>query len=222
MSWVTSPLAHELAVALGQTLLMVGMSGLLASLLGLPLGILLWTSALGQLFPQPLLQRFLSMIINALRSVPFIILMMAIIPLTRLLAGSSIGTAAAIVPLTLAAVPFMARIVESALAGVAKGLREAAQAMGATPLQIVWRVCLPEALPSMVQGVTLMLINLVGYAAMAGAVGGGGLGDFAIRYGYQRFDARLMAITVVVLIVLVQLIQWLGDQLSARLAHQQG
>jgi D-methionine transport system permease protein len=157
------------------------------------------------------------MAVNAFRSTPFIILMIAIIPLTRLLVGTSIGTIAAIVPLTVAAVPFVARLAESSLREVDPGLIEAAQAMGASPWQIVTKVLVPEAWPGIVAGITITLVNLVGYSAMAGAVGGGGLGDLGIRYGYQRFQLEVMVVVVIVLILLVQGIQSLGDWLSGRL-----
>jgi D-methionine transport system permease protein len=163
------------------------------------------------------LNRILGAIVNAARSTPFIILMVAIIPLTRLIIGTSIGTNAAIVPLSLAAIPFVGRIVESALKEVDFGVVEAAQAMGASPREIIWKVLLPEAMPSIVLGLTLTVISLIGYSAMAGAIGGGGLGDLAIRYGYQRFRGDIMLATVVILIVQVQVVQSLGDYLAKRL-----
>ena len=159
----------------------------------------------------------LGAIVNATRSTPFIILMVAIIPLTRLLVGSSIGTTASIVPLTISAAPFIARIIESSLLEIDHGVIEAAQAMGASPMQIIRKVLLPEALHSIVLGITLAVIALIGYSAMAGTLGGGGLGDLAIRYGYQRFQMDVMLITVVVLIVMVQSIQSLGDYFSKKL-----
>jgi D-methionine transport system permease protein len=167
-----------------------------------------------------LLNRIISWIVNAIRSIPFIILMVAIIPFTRWVVGSSIGTLAAIVPLAVSAIPFLARIVESALNEVQSGLLEAAEAMGATSIQIIRFVLLAEAMPSIIRGITLTTIALVGYSAMAGAVGGGGLGDLAIRYGYDRFEMGVMLATIVVLIVLVQLLQAGGDWLARRLAHQ--
>jgi D-methionine transport system permease protein len=155
--------------------------------------------------------------VNATRSTPFIILVVAIIPFTRLVAGTSIGTGAAIVPLTVAATPFIARLIEGAIREVDSGLVEAARAFGASPLQIVAKVLIPEALPGIVLGLTLAVVSLVGFSAMVGAVGGGGLGDLGIRYGYQRFMPDVMAAVVVVLIVLVQLVQSLGDRLARRL-----
>jgi len=208
---------NQLALALGQTLYMVGVSALIATVFGLPLGVFLATSERGEIFAAPIANRLLGAIVNATRSTPFIILVVAIIPFTRLVAGTSIGTSAAIVPLTIAATPFIGRIVESAVREVDPGLVEAARAMGATPLQIVRKVLLPEALPSIVLGLTLSVVSLIGYSAMVGAVGGGGLGDLGIRYGYQRFMPEVMAAVVVVLIVLVQSIQTLGDTLARRL-----
>jgi D-methionine transport system permease protein len=166
------------------------------------------------------LNRSVGVIVNAVRSTPFIILLVAVIPLTRFFVGSSIGTAAAIVPLTIAAAPFVARLVESALREVDRGLVEAAQAMGATTWQIVSKVLVPEAFPGIVAGITLTVVSLVGYSAMAGAIGGGGLGDLGIRYGYQRFLPEVMLIVVLILIVFVQLVQTLGDRLVRRLSHR--
>lgn len=162
----------------------------------------------------------LGWIINAVRSTPFIILLVAIIPLTRVIAGTSIGTAAAVVPLTIAVAPFIARLVETSLREVDKGLIEAAQAMGATNLQIVMKVLLPEAMPGIVAGLTISLVSLVGYSAMAGAIGGGGLGDMGIRYGYQRFMPDVMLAVVVILIVFVQAMQSFGDWLVRRMSHR--
>ena len=162
----------------------------------------------------------LGWIINAVRSTPFIILLVAIIPLTRVIAGTSIGTAAAVVPLTIAVAPFIARLVETSLREVDKGLIEAAQAMGATNLQIVMKVLLPEAMPGIVAGLTISLVSLVGYSAMAGAIGGGGLGDMGIRYGYQRFMPDVMLAVVVILIVFVQAMQSFGDWLVRRMSHK--
>ncbi len=207
----------QLALALGQTLYMVGVSALIATAFGLPLGVFLATSGRGEIFAAPAANRVLGAVVNATRSTPFIILVVAIIPFTRLIAGTSIGTSAAIVPLTIAATPFIGRIVESAVREVDPGLVEAARAMGATPLQIVRKVLLPEALPSIVLGLTLSVVSLIGYSAMVGAVGGGGLGDLGIRYGYQRFMPEVMAAVVVVLIILVQSIQSVGDALARRL-----
>lgn len=162
----------------------------------------------------------LGAIVNIGRSVPFLVLMVAIIPVTKILVGTFIGTTAAIVPLTIGAIPFVARLIESALLEVPTGLVEAAQSMGATPLQIISKVLLPEALPTIVNSVTITLVTLVSYSAMAGTVGGGGLGDVAIRYGFHRYDVVIMAVTVVMLIVLVQIIQSIGDALVRRVDHR--
>jgi D-methionine transport system permease protein len=203
--------------ALGETLYMVAVSAGISTVLGVPLGVILVSTSRGHILQNLWLNRILGYIANATRSTPFIILMVAIIPLTRVLAGTSIGTNAAIVPLSIAAIPFVGRVVESALREVDYGLIEAAQAMGASPLQIIRRVLLPEAMPSIVLGLTLAVISLIGYSAMAGAIGGGGLGDLAIRFGYQRFRVDVMISTVVILIALVQLVQSAGDLLSRRL-----
>ena len=210
-------IVDQLIASLGETLYMVGISGLLGTLLGLPLGVFLATSRGGEILAAPLTNRFLGAIVNATRSTPFIILVVAIIPFTRLIAGTSIGTSAAIVPLTTAATPFIARIVESAVREVDPGLIEAARAMGASPFQIVRKVLVPEALPSIVLGLTLSAVSLIGYSAMVGAVGGGGLGDLGIRYGYQRFMPEVMAAVVIILIALVQAVQSIGDTLARHL-----
>ena len=199
------------------TLWMVTVAAAIATMIGLPLGVFLATSGRGELFAAPLANKVLGLVVNATRSTPFIILVVAIIPFTRLLVGTSIGTKAAIVPLTIAAAPFIARLIEGAIREVDGGLVEAARSMGATPLQIVAKVLLPEALPTIVLSLTLAIVSLIGFSAMVGAVGGGGLGDLGIRYGYQRFMPDVMATVVVVLIVLVQLVQSGGDRLSRRL-----
>jgi len=200
-----------------ETIYMVLLAGALGTVIGLPLGVFLATSGPGEIFAAPTLNRSLGFIVNATRSTPFIILVVALIPFTRLVAGSSIGTTAAIVPLTIGAAPFIARIAETALREVDRGLIEASLAMGATPFQIVRKVLLPEALPGIVLGLTLTLVSLIGFSAMVGAVGGGGLGDLGIRYGYQRFMPEVMVTVVVLLIVLVQGVQMLGDTLARRL-----
>ncbi len=206
-----------IANSTGETLYMVAVSALIATILGLPLGVFLATSGKGELFSAPWINRVLGVIVNATRSTPFIILVVAIIPFTRLIAGTSIGTNAAIVPLTVAATPFIARLVEGAIREVDQGLVEAARAFGASPLQIVRKVLIPEALPGIVLGLTLAVVSLIGFSAMVGAVGGGGLGDLGIRYGYQRFMPEMMLAVVVVLIVLVQAVQSIGDRLARRL-----
>jgi len=203
--------------ATGETLLMVAVAAGLGTLFGLPLGIFLATSGKGELFAAPWANRVLGVVVNAARSTPFIILVVAIIPFTRLIAGTSIGTNAAIVPLTVAATPFIARLIEGAIREVDQGLIEAARAFGASPLTIVLKVLIPEALPGIVLGLTLAVVSLIGFSAMVGAVGGGGLGDLGIRYGYQRFMPDVMAAVVLVLIVLVQAVQSVGDRFAHRL-----
>ncbi len=206
--------------ALGETIWMVLPSSLFATLIGLPLGVLLVVTAPGQVAENGPTHRTLGWIINAGRSFPFIILMVALVPFTRFVVGTTIGTAAAVVPLTIGAIPFVARVTESSLLEVEHGLVEAALAMGATPLQLILKVLLPEALPSLLLGATLTVISLVGYSAMAGAIGGGGLGDLAIRYGYMRFETDVMLVTVVLLILMVQAVQLVGDWAS-RHVHRQ-
>jgi len=203
-----------------ETVYMVGVALVLSALFGIPLGILLVITGPRHIKPMPLLHRILSVIINVGRSLPFIILLVAIIPFTRWLVGTSIGTTGAIVPLTVSAIPFMARVVESALLEIDWGVIEAAQAMGATTGQIITKVMIPEAVPGLVLGVTMVAVSLISYSAMAGAVGGGGLGDLAIRYGYQRFRGDIMFITVLVLVVMVQGLQSFGGWLAARLNHR--
>lgn len=206
-----------LSKALGETIYMVVVSMAIASAVGVPLGVLLHTTAKGQILESLVLNQTVGSVVNAIRSIPFIILMVAIIPLTRFIVGSAIGTTAAIVPLVIASIPFIGRQVETSLKEVPAGLVEAAQSMGATPFQIISKVLLPEAMPGIVSQLTTVIIALVGESAMAGAIGGGGLGDLAIRYGYQRFRPEVMLATVVVLIVLVQLVQFLGNTLAKKL-----
>jgi len=202
-----------------QTLVMVGVSGSIGALLGIPLGVYLRLTDQGGVLANATAYKMVGALVNAVRSTPFIILMVAIIPLTRLIAQTSIGTTAAMAPLTIAAAPFIARLVEAALREVDGGLIEAAQSMGATTWQIVWKVLLPEALPGIVAALTITLVSLTGYSAMAGAVGGGGLGDLGIRYGYQRFLPDVMLAVVLILIVFVQIIQSAGDWVVRRLKH---
>jgi D-methionine transport system permease protein len=197
-----------------ETLEMVFVSGLFACVLGLPLGVLLFVFRHAYLVPKPLLHRVLGLFVNVVRSIPFIILLVAITPFTRLVVGTSIGTMAAMVPLAISAIPFFARLVESALNEVPAGVIEAGLAMGASISQVVMKVLVPEARGSIIRGVTLMLITLVGYSAMAGAVGGGGLGNLAITHGYERFEMRIMVLTVLILIVMVQCFQWIGDRIA--------
>lgn len=206
-----------LSKALGETVYMVVVSIIVATIIGVPLGVLLHTTSKGQILESPAVNRVVGAVVNAVRSIPFIILLVAIIPFTRLLVGTAIGTTAAMVPLVIAAIPFIGRQVETSLKEVPFGLVEAAQSMGATPAQIIWKVLLPESMSSIVAQLTTVIISLVGESAMAGAVGGGGLGDLAIRYGYQRFRPEIMLATVIILIVLVQLVQALGNTLAKRL-----
>lgn len=206
-----------LTKALGETVYMVVVSMIIATIIGVPLGVLLHTTSKGQILESLAVNRIVGAIVNAVRSIPFIILLVAIIPFTRLLVGSAIGTTAAMVPLVIAAIPFIGRQVETSLKEVPFGLVEAAQSMGATPAQIIWKVLLPESMSSIVAQLTTVIISLVGESAMAGAVGGGGLGDLAIRYGYQRFRPEIMLATVVILIVLVQLVQFVGNTLAKHL-----
>ncbi|WP_423196367.1 MULTISPECIES: methionine ABC transporter permease [unclassified Cupriavidus] len=204
----------------GETLLMVGISGVVGALFGVPLGVLLHLTNRGGVLSHPLFNRTIGVVVNAVRSIPFIILLVVVIPFTRVIVGSSIGTTAAIVPLTIAAIPFIGRLVEAALREVDKGLVEAAQSMGATTGQIVWKVLLPEAMPGIVAGLTITFVSLVGYSAMAGAIGGGGLGDLGIRYGYQRYITEVMVAVVIILIVFVQVVQSFGDWLVRRISHR--
>ena len=221
MWWAENTRLIELLVdSLWETLVMVFTSGFIGFAVGIPLGVLLHLSKKNGLLENTTLNKALGIVVNIGRSIPFIILLVALIPVTRFIVGSSIGTAAAIVPLTIGAIPFIARLVEGALLEVPSGLVEAAQAMGAKPIQIIHKVLLPEALPGIINAVTITLVTLVGYSAMAGTVGGGGLGDVGIRYGYQRFDATVMMITIVILVIMVQMIQSLGDYLVKRVDHR--
>lgn len=204
-------LYSEMGRASLETLYMLGISGFLTALLGIPLGVLLFAMQKPDLFRSRYGYLIVATIVNTIRSLPFIILMILLIPLSRLLVGTAIGTTAAIVPLTIGAVPFFARIVENALAELFDGLIEMGLAIGASPWQIIIKILLPEAFSAIVRGMTVTLIALLGYSAMAGAIGGGGLGDLAVRYGYQRFDTQVMLMTVLVLIIFVQCIQMVSD-----------
>lgn len=211
---------NDLFTATGESLYMVGISLVFAYLIGLPLGVVLVGSQKNGLFPHRVLHAILGWIVDMTRSVPFIILMILIIPLTRLLAGTAIGTTAAIVPLTLCAIPFVIRMVEQSLLEVDNGKIEAAQAMGAKNWQIIVYVYLGEAIPSLVRGVAITAINIIGYSAMAGALGGGGLGNFAITHGFYRFDTVIIVYTVLVIIVLVIFSQGLFNTLAKRIDHR--
>ena len=204
-------LLERLAQALLETLQMVGVSALIALLAGIPLAVLLVLSAPAGVLAAPRFHRIAGAIVNAFRATPFIVLLVALIPLTRLIAGTTIGVWAAVVPLAISATPFFARIAEVSLREVDRGLIEAAQAMGCNRWHIVRHVLLPEALPGIVGGFTITVVSMIGASAMAGAVGAGGLGDLAIRYGYQRFDTTVMVAVIVVLVALVSLVQWCGD-----------
>ncbi len=208
---------YDFLIATGETLYMVFISTLFAVLLGLPLGTLLFITK--KVKPHSLLHSAISWFINISRSIPFIILLVALIPLTRLLIGTSIGTNAAIVPLTLGATPFFARLVDNVYQGLPWGLIETGNAMGAKTFQMIRYILLPEASSALIQAITVTAITLVNYSAMAGTVGGGGLGDLAIRYGYQRFNVGIIIATVVILIIIVQLLQILGDRLARRFLH---
>ena len=202
------------------TLFMVGVSSLLALLIGLPLAVILVVCSRNGLYEAPRIQQVLGWIVNLFRSVPFLILMVALIPFTRLIVGTTYGVWAAVVPLTVAATPFFARIAEVSLREVDHGLVEAAQAMGCKRLHIIWHVLLPEALPGIVSGFTITLVTMINASAMAGAIGAGGLGDLAYRYGYQRFDTQVMFTVIMALVALVTVLQFSGDKLSKRLNHR--
>ncbi|PZN99942.1 MAG: metal ABC transporter permease [Alphaproteobacteria bacterium] len=210
----------EIARATRDTLFMLFGAMALTVVFGIPLGVLLYLSGKGRLAANPLLNGVLSLVVNILRSVPFIILLIVMLPVTVLLVGTSLGVAGAIPPLVVGAAPFYARLVETALREVDKGVVEATQAMGGSTFQIVTRALLPEAMPGIIAGATVTAIALVSYTAMAGVVGAGGLGDLAIRFGYQRFQTDVMVVTVVLLLVLVQILQMLGDRLVARVSHR--
>ncbi len=197
-----------------ETLYMVAVSTFFTILMGLPLGIVLVVTEKNNILPFPRLNKVLSTIINVIRSVPAIILIISIVPFTRLIVGTSIGTTAAIVPLVVAATPFFARVVETALREIDWGIIEASISMGATPFQIIAKVLIPEAVSSLVLGITITLINILGYSAIAGIVGGGGLGDLAIRYGYHRFKTNVLIASVISLIVIVQVTQFIGNNLA--------
>lgn len=198
-----------------QTLYMTVLSTVLAYVIGLPLGVLLVTSAKDGIAPRPVLYKVLDVIVNIMRSIPFLILLIAIMPLTRLIVGTTIGPNATIVPLVIAAFPFVARMVESSLKEVSPRLIEAALSLGASPMQIVTKVLVPEALPSLTVGAAIAITTILGYSAMAGIVGGGGLGDIAIRYGYYRYETGIMIVTVVLLVVVVQIFQEIGMRLAS-------
>ncbi|KQO20562.1 DL-methionine transporter permease subunit [Flavobacterium sp. Leaf82] len=203
-----------------ETIVMTFVSGFFGFALGLPTGILLFLTRKNQILDQPVLNRTLSVLVNVFRSIPFIILIVWMIPFTRALVGTSIGVSAALVPLSIGAAPFIARLVENSLLGLPSGLIEAARALGATPFQIVYKVLLPEALPSLINAASITLITLVGYSAMGGAVGAGGLGQVGYQYGYIGYDAVIMNSVLALLVILVFIIQFAGDFLSKRFDHR--
>ncbi|MEC0230716.1 methionine ABC transporter permease [Paenibacillus alba] len=206
----------EITKATGDTLVMLGWSLLFTFIIGMALGIILFLTSKGQLLQNLPLYSVLSIVVNILRSVPFVILMISVFPITKVLVHTTIGVKGAIPPLIIAAAPFLARLVESALREIESGVIEAAQSMGATPWQIVWRVLLPEARPGLISAVTVTAVALLSYSAMSGVVGGGGLGDLSLRYGYMRFRTDIMIVTVVILVLFVQLLQMLGDRLVTK------
>ncbi|NPE57769.1 ABC transporter permease [Dickeya dadantii] len=203
-----------------ETLYMVGLAALFTVLVGLPTGVLLFISRQSGIMPLPRVNAVLGGVINVGRSLPFVVLLIALIPFTRWVVGTTLGSTAAVVPITVGAFPFFARIVENALAEVDRGRIEAIVSMGGTVWHVITKALLPEALPSILAGVTLTVVMLIGFSSMAGVIGGGGLGDLAIRYGYQRFNQQVMAGTVIVLVLLVQLVQSLGDRLVRSLAYR--
>lgn len=211
--------APDIAKASGETLYMVLMSTIIATILGLPIGVILFVTSKGQILENGFINRFLGVIVNILRSVPFIILIFLLDDVTRFIVGTGIGTTATIVPLSIAAAPFVARLIETSLNEVDRGVVEAAQAMGANPWQIVSKVLLPEAKPGVIAGITITIISLIGYSAIAGALGGGGLGDFAYRYGYQRYLKEVLWVSAILLVVMVQIFQTIGDRLVIKVSR---
>ncbi|MDF2652087.1 methionine ABC transporter permease [Paenibacillus sp. V4I7] len=206
----------EITKATGDTLVMLGWSLFFTVIIGMALGIILFLTSKGQLLQNLPLYGVLSLIVNILRSVPFVILMISVFPITKAIVHTTIGVQGAIPPLVIAAAPFLARLVETALREIDSGVIEAAQSMGATPWQIVWRVLMPEARPGLISAVTVTAVALLSYSAMSGVVGGGGLGDLSLRYGYMRFRTDIMIVTVIILVLFVQFLQMLGDRLVAK------
>lgn len=205
-----------------ETIYMVFFATLFSIVLGFPLGVLAVITAPGHILESPKLYKVLNFMINIFRSFPYIILMILLLPLSRMVVGTTIGSTAAIVPLAISAAPFVARMVEGAISEVDRGLIEASTSMGSSHWEIIKSVLIPEAMPALIQGLTMTIISLIGFSAMAGAIGGGGLGDIAIRFGYQRFKIDIMIYAVVVIIVLVQFIQWLGNLFTKRLKIKRG
>ncbi len=220
-TWFSNPvIKNELLQATYETLAMSFFSALLTIIIGIPLALAVVSTSKKGLTPNSFVYNILTLIINIGRSIPFIILMIALIPFTKLLVGSSIGWQATVIPLTVGAVPFFARLVETSILSVEHGKVEAAQMMGATRSQILWGVLVLEALPAIIQSITVLVITLISYSAMAGAIGGGGLGSLAINYGYQRFMTDVMVITVAVIILIVQIVQMMGDMISRLVDHR--
>jgi len=213
--WDSSTVTMVL-IGLLETIYMTFLSTLLAYLIGLPLGVLLVTSDENGILPLPKTNRVINIIVNIVRSVPFLILLIAVIPFTRFVLGTTIGSTATVVPLVIAAAPFIARLVESSIKEVDKGVIEAAVSMGCSPFQIIYKVMIPEAVPSLINGATIATTTILGYSAMAGIVGGGGLGDIAIRYGYYRYQNDIMIVTVVLLVLVVQIAQGVGMGISKK------
>lgn len=209
----------DMLKALGETLLMVLISGIISTLIGIPIGVILVVTRPGNILENNFIFSLVGKIINIFRSIPFVILLAAIIPFTRFLVGTTIGLRGAIVPLVLGSVPFIARQIESALLDIDKGVIEAAQAMGSSPFEIIYRILLREGLPGIIYALTITTVSLIGFSAVAGTVGGGGLGDFAIRYGYQYFKTDIMITTIIILLILVNGIQSFGEYLLKKLSH---
>lgn len=209
----------EMIKALNETFVTVGISGLIASLIGIPLGLILLITSPKHILENKVVYSILSKVINVFRSIPFVILIAAIVPFTRFVVGTTIGVKGALVPLIVGVTPFIARQVEVALQKVDKGVLEAAKAMGSSPLEIIFKVIIPEGLSNIVHAVTISLISLIGFSAMAGSVGGGGLGNFAIQYGYQYFKTDIMVVTVILLLIIVTLVQSIGDYIARKLTH---
>lgn len=212
-------LREEMIEALFDTIYMVSVAGVISTVIGFFIGILLVTTRKGGILENTLINNIVGKIINTFRSIPFIILLAAIMPITRFIAGTTIGTAGALVPLVFGATPFVARQIESVLLDINPGVIEAAQAMGSSPFEIIYRVMLPEALGGIIYAITITTVSLIGLSAMAGAIGGGGLGDFAIRYGYNAFKNDVMIVTVIILLILVNIVQGVGEHLLKKLSH---
>lgn len=216
---LTSTLLNEVLLASLETLYMISLSGFFSMLLGLPLGLVLFTTKPKGIHPNPWVFQTLSLLSNIFRSIPFIILLALLIPLTRLIVGSSIGSSATIVPLTIGAIPFFAKLTQNVFDELPSGLIDAGTAFGATPVQIIKHILIPDALPALINAMTVTMVTLVSYSAMAGAIGGGGLGALAIDYGYQRFEFSVLITTVIILIVLVQSLQYVGDKTARYFTH---